>query len=193
MSGVALRAIVYRPAFGRDHAAKPAERPRLTIVRSAVPGDVTAIHELIAGHAAEGRLLTRAFDEIASHVNRFVVATQNNQIVGCADLAPLSGTVAEVRSLVVDPAARAQGVGRRLLRELLARAATADFETLCAFTHSPSYFVRAGFSVVPHAWLPEKIERDCRSCSMFQTCGQYAVTFALDAMATRVGAGAVNG
>jgi hypothetical protein len=28
-------------------------------------------------------------------------------------------------------------------------------------------------------WVPEKIERDCRSCAQFRKCGQYAVTLPL--------------
>ena len=55
------------------------------------------------------------------------------------------------------------------------RATVAGFEKLCAFTHAPSYFVQLGFSMVPHVWLPEKIETDCHSCPHFRRCGQYAV------------------
>jgi hypothetical protein len=51
--------------------------------------------------------------------------------------------------------------------------------TLCAFTHEPSHFVRMGFTIVPHVWVPEKIARDCTSCALFRTCGQYAVTLTL--------------
>ena len=50
---------------------------------------------------------------------------------------------------------------------------------MCAFTHAAAYFVQMGFSIVPHAWLPEKIEVDCRSCAQFRQCGQYAVMLPL--------------
>ncbi len=70
--------------------------------------------------------------------------------------------MAEVRSLVVDDGARSCGVGRQLVDELDDARAAAGFETLCAFTHAPGYFVQLGFSIVPHEWLPEKIETDCR-------------------------------
>ena len=100
-------------------------------------------------------------------------------MVACADLAPLSRTVAEVRSLVVSDEMRSRGVGRRLVDELAARAAAAGFQTLCAFTHAAGYFVQMGFSIVPHTWLPEKIDADCRSCAQFRTCGQYAVMLPL--------------
>jgi hypothetical protein len=36
-----------------------------------------------------------------------------------------------------------------------------------------------GFSIVPHVWLPEKIDTDCKSCVHFRQCGQYAVILTL--------------
>jgi amino-acid N-acetyltransferase len=150
-----------------------------SVIRAASTSDVDAIHQLIDEHVAEGRLLPRTRDEIAAHVSRFVVVAQDDRLVACADLAPLSGAVAEIRSLVVQHDARSRGLGRRMVDELASRAAAAGFDTLCAFTHVASYFVQMGFSIVPHTWLPEKIEADCRSCPQFRTCGQYAVMLPL--------------
>jgi amino-acid N-acetyltransferase len=95
------------------------------------------------------------------------------------DLAPLSRTVAEVRSLVVSDELRSNGVGRQLIDAVVAGAGRAGFERICAFTHAPSYFVQLGFSLVPHEWLPEKIRTDCGSCTLFRRCGQYAVVLPL--------------
>jgi amino-acid N-acetyltransferase len=148
---------------------------RPPIVRAATVADVDAIHALIDTHVADGRLLPRRRDEIAAHASRFLVAVQGRRVVGCADLAPLSRSVAEIRSLVVGDAARSRGIGRQLVDELASRAAASGVETLCAFTHVPGYFIRMGFSIVPHTWLPEKIETDCRSCTLFRSCSQYAV------------------
>jgi N-acetylglutamate synthase-like GNAT family acetyltransferase len=142
--------------------------------------EATAIHELIVEHLADGHLLPRERREIVVHAHRFVVAMQGDEVLACAELAPLSRSVAEVRSLVVSREARSLGVGRRLIDELLRRAAMAGFDKLCAFTHSPGYFVHLGFSIVPHAWLPEKIVTDCHACRHFRRCGQYAVVRSLD-------------
>ena len=149
------------------------------LVRPATAADVDAIHELITANLAAGHLLPRRWEEIAAHLDRFIVAIVDGQVVACADLAPLSRAVAEVRSLIVAENARFGGIGRRLLNELIARASVAGFEKLCAFTHSPAYFVQMGFSIVPHVWLPEKIATDCSSCAQFRTCGQYAVVLPL--------------
>jgi N-acetylglutamate synthase-like GNAT family acetyltransferase len=149
-------------------------------LRTAVADDAGAIHELIDKYLSEGHLLPRALGEILVHVDRFVVAVHEDEVVAFAELAPLSRSVAEVRSMVVSRQARSLGVGRRIVDELIRRAAAAGFDKLCAFTHSPGYFVHLGFSIVPHAWLPEKIVTDCHACSQFRQCGQYAVVRPLD-------------
>jgi len=173
---------VYRPRRTAPRTPRPRARIRAErepILRTASLDDVEAIHRLIAEHVADGHLLPRQRAEIAAHASRFVVAVHGRQVVACADLAPLSRQVAEVRSLVVSGSVRSRGIGRRLVEALAERAAASGFETLCAFTHAAGYFVHMGFSIVPHTWLPEKIETDCRSCALFRSCGQYAVMLPL--------------
>jgi len=148
-------------------------------LRSATAADAGALHTLITTHLDEGHLLPRERAEIASHAHRFLVACRDDRIVACAELAPLSRDVSEVRSLVVSEDARSLGLGRELIDELVVRATNAGFEKLCAFTHAPSYFVRLGFSIVPHVWLTEKILTDCHACPQFRRCGQYAVLLEL--------------
>ena len=149
-------------------------------LRTASADEADAIHALIEEHLAEGHLLPRELGEILVHAHRFVVAVQDGVVLACAELAPLSRSVAEVRSMVVSQQARSRGVGRRIVDELVRRAEAAGFEKLCAFAHAPGYFVHLGFSIVPHVWLPEKIVTVCHSCSQFRRCGQYAMVRALD-------------
>ncbi|MDA1184894.1 MAG: GNAT family N-acetyltransferase [Acidobacteria bacterium] len=168
------------PAAALAPTAVPPTAAAPVALRTAHADDADAIHALIVDHLAEGHLLPRERDEIAVHAHRFVVATTGggttgSGIVACAELAPLSRDVSEVRSLVVCDDARALGVGHHVIDELVERASTAGFEKLCAFTHAPAYFVRFGFSIVPHVWLPEKILADCRTCEYFRRCGQYAM------------------
>jgi len=150
------------------------------VLRAAVSADAPALHALIASHLEEGRLLPRTLDELTIHAPRFVVAVAGGQIVGCAELAPLSPEVAEVRSLVVSRDARRLGVGVRMVEELSVRPRREGFSRLTAFAHDPAFFVRRGFSIVPHTWVPEKIAHDCISCPLFRNCGQYAIVLELD-------------
>lgn len=161
--------------------------PESVTLRSATIADAPAIHRLIEASLKEGHLLPRSLDELTIHAPRFVVAVDRarsrrggGSIVACAELAPLSASVAEVRSLVVDPSVRARGIGRRLVDDLRRAASRAGFERLCAFTHDAGYFVRKGFSIVPHEWVPEKIALDCAGCALFRRCGQHAVMLPLE-------------
>jgi N-acetylglutamate synthase-like GNAT family acetyltransferase len=158
----------------------PIADPGSVTIRTASAREADAICELIDEHLAEGHLLPRELGEILVHVHRFVVAVHDDEVLACVELAPLSHAVAEVRSMVVTRHARGCGLGQRMVNELVRRAAAAGFEKLCAFTHSPGYFVHLAFSIVPHAWLPEKIVTDCHACIEFRRCGQYAVVRSLE-------------
>jgi amino-acid N-acetyltransferase len=147
--------------------------------RQATEADAPAVNRLITENLESGHLLPRTIDEIVRHAPRFIVADRDGAVIACAELAPLSGTVAEVRSLVVDEQARGNQIGPRLVQELASAGAARGFATLCAFTHQPSHFVKLGFTIVPHMWVPEKIAHDCTSCPLFRRCGQYAVTLPL--------------
>lgn len=169
----------------RSGPAKPA-----TTLRVAIAGDAPALHALITAHLEEGRLLPRSLGELADHAHRFVVAIQSDKsvaqsdqvdrIVGCAELAPLSKAVAEVRSLVVSHDARQSGLGHRMVEELGRRARREGFARLCAFAHDARFFVRMGFAIVPHTWVAEKIAHDCHACPLFRNCGQYAIVLDLE-------------
>ncbi|MDP2389762.1 MAG: GNAT family N-acetyltransferase [Acidobacteriota bacterium] len=180
------------PGKGRRPLAAQRGRqaaPAITL-RAATAADAPALHALIAAHLEEGRLLPRTLGELADHAHRFVVATQGEAVVGCAELAPLSKAVAEVRSLVVSSQARQTGLGYRMVDELGRRARREGFERLTAFAHDPRFFVRLGFSIVPHTWVPEKIAHDCHSCPLFRNCGQYAIVLDLERGQAQSGAGA---
>jgi amino-acid N-acetyltransferase len=148
-------------------------------LRTGETADTAAIHELITANLSAGHLLPRTLEDVESHADRFVVAARDGAVIGCGELAPLSPEVAEVRSLVVDEASRGQHTGMALVTALADRARERGFVTLCAFTHQPAHFIRLGFSIVPHQWVPEKIAHDCVGCSQFRHCGQYAVSLSL--------------
>jgi amino-acid N-acetyltransferase len=154
-------------------------RGRVTL-RTAEVREAKKLHALIEANLEEGHLLPRTLGELTLHAPRFVVAVQGRRIVGCAELAPLSPTVAEVRSLAVDARMRGGRIGVMIVDELRRRARREGFERLCAFTHAPGYFTNMGFSIVPHSWLLEKIFTDCVKCPQFRTCGQYALVVPLD-------------
>ena len=180
VDAIPLRPVTTAAPVDRGPSIPSAIAPQTVTLRSGTAADGRAIHALILEHRQEGHLLPRELHEVTVRADRFIVVTggvasDGDRILGCAELAPLSPQVAEVRSLVVSRDARGLGLGRRIVDQLVAQAGGAGFRTLCAFTHSPAYFVHMGFSIVPHVWLSEKILTDCRGCPEFRRCGQYAV------------------
>ena len=155
-------------------------QPSRIALRTAETSDARNLHALIQANLEEGHLLPRTLVELTARANRFVVAVKARRIVGCAELAPLSPHVAEVRSLAVHADARGSRVGVMIVDELRRRARREGFEKLCAFTHAPGYFSEMGFSIVPHTWLLEKIFTDCVKCPLFRKCGQYAMVVPLE-------------
>ncbi len=161
------------PGAVRPVAHGPGSSP---LVREATKADAPAIHQLIVDNLQVGHLLPRTLTDVTARASRFaVVADGQGAILACGELAPLNSSVAEVRSLVVREDVRGRRLGHIIVDELRRRARAGRYRTLCAFTHDPRFFVRFGFSIVPHTWLPEKVAVDCWSCPHFQKCAQYAV------------------
>jgi amino-acid N-acetyltransferase len=162
---------------------KKTTRQRAPQLRTAVRSDARRIHELIQRNQQVGHLLPRQLSELTSRIDRFVVGVDGRgSIVACGELAPLSASLAEIRSLVVSEKRRGRGLGRRVVDELKQRARAAGYDDLCVFAHQPAYFAHMGFSIVPHTWLPEKITANCRSCPLFRRCDQFAMVTDLDNM-----------
>jgi amino-acid N-acetyltransferase len=172
------QAASFRPWPG--HAPEGARQPHVEL-RAAVPHDVEAIHRLIERHRDDGHLLPRTRDDIATRVEQFVVAVADETVAGCAELVPLGNGVAEVRSLVVSAELQGLGVGSALVARLIETGREKRYERVCALTHAPAFFVRLGFSIVPHLTLPEKVFTDCVRCPLFRRCGQQAVVLSLGA------------
>ncbi len=149
------------------------------VIRQATADDAEAMFALIQAHVSEGHLLPRELGELRRHADRFLVAYLPGALVGCAELAPLSERVAEVRSLVVSRDLRGAGLAARMVSEIRSTAKARGYDTLCAFAHDARFFVRQNFSIVPHTWLPEKIATDCLNCPLFRKCEQHALMLPL--------------
>src|SRR5687767_6391289 len=99
------------------------------VLRAARSVDADAIHSLIAGNLEVGHLLPRSLEDVTEHIARFFVAEVDGTVVGCAELARLSPSVAEVRSLVVTESLRGQKIGTRLVAHLASSGTAAGYAT----------------------------------------------------------------
>jgi amino-acid N-acetyltransferase len=149
-------------------------------IRRARVVDVPGIADLVGRFAGRGEVLPRSEADVYQTVREWVVAEQAGRIIGCGGLVILWADLAEIRSLVVDPAYQGQGIGRQLVHLLLSQAVELDIPEVIALTRKPGFFRALGFYIVPRESLPRKIWKDCVTCTKFVGCDEVAVVREVD-------------
>src|SRR5580704_16442012 len=129
------------------------------VVRQARLQDAVNIFELVNSLSGDGTLLRRSYAEICENVRDFFVAESEAGIfVGCGALHLYGPHLAEVRSIVVKPEAKVQGV-----------------VSTCLFTRIPDFFFHFGFRIADRTTLPDKIYKDCQACPRLYACDEVAM------------------
>jgi amino-acid N-acetyltransferase len=116
------------------------------VVRRARTADVPAIKSIVDIYAGSGRrLLAKELVTLYEDVQDFKVAEIDGAVVGCGALHVLWADLGEIRTLAVHPDHAKEGVGRRLLDELIATARELGLSRLFALTFQVDFFGHAGF------------------------------------------------
>jgi amino-acid N-acetyltransferase len=144
-------------------------------LRRAEPADAREIHELLERFVAHGQLLPRTLRQVYRTIRDFVVAIEDNRIVGCAALRIYSAEVGEIGALAVVPERHGTGVGRRLVDALVHDAGMLGLRRVFALTLQDRFFHRLGFETTVVAEFPEKVAADCNGCARRATCSEIAV------------------
>lgn len=120
------------------------------VIRPARTEDLPHVEALLAGAALP-------LDGVAAALPHFLVAEHAERIVGVVGLEPC-GADALLRSLAVDPAWRSRGVGRELVRQLVAAAEARGVRALWLLTTTAErWFPGTGFAAVARDAVPAAI------------------------------------
>jgi amino-acid N-acetyltransferase len=145
------------------------------VLRKAKMSDIPRLIELINGFARDGTMLPRTEFELSEGIRDFTILIADGVIVGCAGLHFYGPTIAEVRSLAVDPTGQGRGAGQALMEALEREAREYDLDIVFAFTYVPGFFAKMGYHEVERGELPLKAWKDCLRCPKFQACDEIAV------------------
>jgi len=147
------------------------------VIRPAQLADVPALLRLINGYAAQAIMLPRTELELCESLRDFLVATDQDELVGCGALHFYTQHMAELRSLAVAPHKTRSGLGQKVSRELLDEARRIGVDVVFVFTYVPRFFAKLGFQPVDRGALPLKTWKDCLRCPMFQACDEVALAY----------------
>jgi len=151
-------------------------------LRKARITDVKGIHKLLMTPTGdEGLVLPRSFNQLYSHLRDFFViaSAADDTVLACCALAISWENLAEVRSLVVAPDQRGQGLARKLVEACLSDAVTLGIYRVFALTNTVPFFSHMGFAETSKDSLPQKVWSDCLNCPRFPDCDEIAMLMEL--------------
>jgi putative acetyltransferase len=143
--------------------------------REAISDDEAAIRSVVFSVLAEYGLspdpqgIDADLNDVVSNYGerggffRVVTSTEGN-IVGCGGLYPLTEHDAEIRKMYLLPEARGQGIGRKLLEELITSAKERHFqrivvETASVLREAISLYRQRGFVPFAHHHLAKRCDQ----------------------------------
>jgi len=114
------------------------------VYKKAVEADAARILELL--EVNDGDRENFSFDQ-------FVVAKDDDVVIGCIRIKELVSGTLELASLVVDENYRGKGIGKKLVQEIIKQYKKRPVYLLCALENS-DFYQKSGFNIVSNEILP---------------------------------------
>jgi amino-acid N-acetyltransferase len=144
-------------------------------IRRAEISDVKAIYSLINFYAEQDEMLFRSMADIYKNLQAFTVVELDGSLVGCCALEIIWSDLAEIKSLAVDEANMAKGIGKMLVGAAAEQARQLGVQRVFALTLKPDFFEKLDFEIVEKETLPMKVWSDCAKCPKQDNCDEVAV------------------
>lgn len=138
--------------------------------------DVPRMQYLVKPYIDDGTILERSDDEISTNIRSYVLAFDEQRLVGFAALHIHTIKLAEIRSLIVDKDYWNKGVGKELVSQALVEGQSLGLKEVLVLTYKQAFFEKLGFVEIPKESLPEhKIWADCIKCKHFPICNEVSL------------------
>jgi amino-acid N-acetyltransferase len=130
-------------------------------IRRARVSDVRRIKELVDADAGQV-LLEKELVTLYESVQEFWVGEIGGEILGCAALHVLWEDLAELRTVVVDHAARGKGIGHALVDRLVRLAGELGLRRLFVLTFETKFFGHHGFVEIDGTPVTHEVYEEMR-------------------------------
>lgn len=145
-------------------------------LRKARIADVEAMMLLINSNAEQGLMLPRSRNMLYENIREFLLAEEDNELVGVASLHILWSDLAEIRALAVANGYKRRGIGSQIVKALEEEAKELGCTRLFALTYQPQFFKYCGYEEVSKDQMPQKVWTECINCVKFPNCDEIAVS-----------------
>lgn len=141
--------------------------------------DIPVMQALVTKEVQDGIILKRSDDEIATNIRSYVLAKDDEKLVGYTALHIHSPRLAEIRSLIVSEEYRGQSIGHKLVSFTLQEAKDLGIqEEVLVLTYLPKFFEKMNFVEIGKESIPEhKIWADCIKCIHFPMCNELSLVY----------------
>ena len=106
-------------------------------------------------------MLHRSMESVYEDLRDFIVAYEDDDLLGCAAVDVYWGDQAEIRSVAVAEEGRGKGIGMKILEACIDDARKIGIKKIFAMTYVHKFFEELGFVEVDIMTLPEKVWREC--------------------------------
>ena len=143
--------------------------------------DIPEMQKMVQVEVKDGIILERNEDEVATNIRSYVLAKENNKLLGYAALHIHSARLAEIRSLIVADTHRGQSIGKQIVQFSLNEAKDLNVsEEVLVLTYLPDFFRKMDFVEIAKETIPEhKIWTDCIKCIHFPVCNEISLVYKL--------------
>ena len=141
--------------------------------------DIKSMQELVIQEVTDGIILQRSVDEVSTNIRSYVLAKDEEKVIGYTALHIHSPRLAEIRSLIVSSEYRGKNIGKKIVSFALSEAKEIGVtEEVLVLTYLPDFFKKMGFIEIPKESIPEhKIWADCIKCIHFPVCNEVSLVY----------------
>jgi amino-acid N-acetyltransferase len=138
--------------------------------------DIASMQELVVNEVKKGIILFRSSDEMATNIRSYILAKDDEKIIGFGALHFHTDELGEVRSLMVDETYQGKGIGRGIVEKMIEEGKELDVKKIFTLTYVKGFFESLEFEEIPKETLPaHKIWADCIKCKYFPVCEEVAL------------------
>jgi len=147
-------------------------------LRKALLKDIPSMQSLVVSKVSDGTILLRSDDEVATNIRSYMVALDEDKIIGYMALHIHSPRLGEIRSLIVKEEYRGKKIGKKLVKSAISEANDLGLEEVLVLTYLPDFFKKLLFNEIDKSDIPEhKIWADCIKCLHFPICDEISLVY----------------